>query len=255
MQSEPTMKFARTANRRGITMNKVVAGWVAVAIALSLNVSSVNAQDDMRFEKVTFASGTSGTTLVDTITGRDSVVYQLGAEAGQVMDITLSSTNSATYFNVYSPGNGPGDEALAVSELTGPLVPEMNRFSGPLPVSGEYTISVYLYRNAARDGETSNYTLDISITGETGDIVQGDFADGLQGGPDFWAVQTGGGPLNLRASATTGADIVARLANGTPLRNLGCRMAEGRRWCRVATLSDPGFEGWAAGEFLVEGSG
>ena len=31
-------------------------------------------------------------------------------------------------------------------------------------------------------------------------------------------------------------------------------MEEGRRWCRVATLADPGDEGWAAGDFLVEGT-
>jgi hypothetical protein len=31
-------------------------------------------------------------------------------------------------------------------------------------------------------------------------------------------------------------------------------MAEGRRWCNVATLADPGMEGWAAGEFLIEGA-
>jgi len=31
-------------------------------------------------------------------------------------------------------------------------------------------------------------------------------------------------------------------------------MAEGGRWCRVATLADPGDEGWAAGDFLIEGS-
>ena len=29
-------------------------------------------------------------------------------------------------------------------------------------------------------------------------------------------------------------------------------MSEARRWCRVATLADPGFEGWAAGDFLAE---
>jgi hypothetical protein len=32
-------------------------------------------------------------------------------------------------------------------------------------------------------------------------------------------------------------------------------MKEARRWCNVATLADPGIEGWAAGDFLIESSG
>ena len=93
----------------------------------------------------------------------------------------------------------------------------------------------------------------ISIEGETGDRVQADYADGLQGGPDFYKVATSGGPLNLRSRPSSGASLVMRLNNGQNVRNLGCRMEEGRRWCRVATLADPGYEGWAAGDFLVEG--
>jgi hypothetical protein len=226
-----------------------------VAALASLIAGMADAQDEMRIEQVQFPAGSTGTTIEGRITGRESVLYKLGAEAGQTMSIALTSNNTATYFNVYEPGSGPGDQALATGDSPGPLVPEVNRFSGPLPLSGEYTVSVYLFRSAARRDETSDYTLDITITGETGDIVQGDFADGLQGGPDFWAVQTDGGMLNMRESPSSGAAIVTRLINGTPLRNLGCRMAEARRWCRVATLSDPGFEGWVAGSFLVEGSG
>ena len=232
-------------------MKKLLLIWMAVIFAVSLNSLPAIAQDDMRVEQVHFSAGASGTTLEGRITGREFVLYKLGAEAGQTMNITLSSSTPSTYFNLYAPGSGPGDEALAVGEMQ----PQINTYSDTLPVSGEYGVSVFLFRNAARRGDTSDYTLDISILGETRDVVQGDFADGLQGGPDYWAVQTGGGTLNLRENASAGAGIVTKLANGTPLRNLGCRMAEGRRWCRVATLSDPGFEGWAAGDYLVEGSG
>lgn len=234
-------------------MNKLLLSFFAMACALLVNTAQ--AQDDMRIAQVRFAAGATGTTISDRITGRDSVLYKIGAEAGQTMSISLTSNSTATYFNVYAPGSGPGDQALAVSEMIGPMVPDTNRFSGALPISGEYTVSVYLFRNAARRGDTSEYTIDFSITGEPGETVQGDYADGLQGGPDYWAVQTGGGPLNLRQEPSAGADIITGLLNGTPVRNLGCRMAEGRRWCRVATLSDPGFDGWAAGDFLIEGNG
>jgi hypothetical protein len=208
---------------------------------------------DMRSEPVRFAPGATGTTLPDRITGRESVVYTIGAEAGQRMQIRLTSDNLATYFNVYPPGSGPGDEALAVSEMTGPMVPDLNVFDAVLPTSGTYSVSVYLYRNAARRGEVSNYSLEISITGGTGAVVEGDFADGLQGGPDFWRVRAGSG-LNLRAAPSAGAGVLVLLPNGLELRNLGCRMAEGRRWCQVAT-PDGSLTGWAVGDYLVEGSG
>jgi hypothetical protein len=43
------------------------------------------------------------------------------AEAGQTMTVTLKPSRLSTYFNVYEPGRAPGDEALAVSEMTGPM--------------------------------------------------------------------------------------------------------------------------------------
>ncbi len=249
--------FVIAAPRCGFNfaLQDLVIGLSTLVLVLGLKLAPAFAQDDMRTEQVRFAAGATGTTINGQITGRESVLYTLGAEAGQVLDISLSSNNTATYFNVYAPGSGPGGEALGAGALPDGLMVDLNRFSGPLPVSGEYVVSVYLYRNAARRGEVADYTLDISVAGETGAIVQGDFADGLQGGPDYWAVQTDGGVLNLRDSASTEAPVITTLGNGTPLRNLGCRMAEGGRWCRVATLSDPGFEGWVAGDFLVEGSG
>lgn len=218
---------------------------------------AARAEDEIRSETVQFAPGTSGTTITGRIKGRDSVAYHLGAEAGQRMVIRLDPSNGATYFTVFGPGQAPGGEGLAGSDLTGPMVPDLNLFDAVLPTSGDYTVLVYLYRSAARRDEVSDYTLEISIEGETGAVVQGDFADGLQGGPDFWAVRTSasGGKINLRASPSTGAAVLGTAANGTVLRNLGCRMAEARRWCQVATLADPGIEGWAAGEFLVESGG
>ncbi|KQB95907.1 hypothetical protein AL073_14695 [Loktanella sp. 1ANDIMAR09] len=228
---------------------RAISCFLATALTLLAPVIAT-AQEDTRTVQVRFAAGVSGTTLTDTITGREVVLYTIGAEAGQRMTVTLNPSNLATYFNLYAPGAGPGGEAMAVSQMT----PELNAFDGALPLSGDYTVSVYLMRSAARRGEVSDYTLTIGISGDTGAVVQGDFADGLQGGPDFYQVATSGSTLNLRAGPSLGADRLARLSNGQILRNLGCRMAEGRRWCKVATLADPGVEGWTAGDFLIEGS-
>lgn len=230
---------------------------LAAAAMIALGPMTATAQQDMRTEEVRFAPGTTGTTVSDRIAGREFVLYRIGAEAGQRMQIWLRADNGATYFNVYEPGRGPGDEALAVSEQTGPMVPDLNVFDGTLPSSGVYSVSVYLFRNAAREGQSSSYSIDISITGETGATVRGDFADGLQGGPDFWEVRLSDpvGSLNVHDGPSGGAPTVGRFPNAAILRNLGCRMAEGRRWCRIESSAPGGITGWVAGEFLIEASG
>lgn len=66
------------------------------------------------------------------------------------------------------------------------------------------------------------------------------------GGPRNWTVKT---TLNLRESASTAAPIVARLATGKVLDNLGCEAAEGRVWCYVQPLGG-GPVGFVAAEYL-----
>jgi len=140
---------------------------IAVAICLALSASVVVAPasaSDIVTKQVRFDSGTSGTIIKDRITGYQSISYVLGASAGQVMNVKLDPTNNASYFNVYGPGKGPGDQAIANSSLTNEMVPDLNQFSGVLPESGDYTISVYMMRSAARRNERSDFSLDISIS-------------------------------------------------------------------------------------------
>lgn len=63
------------------------------------------------------------------------MVYEIGTEAGQRMRVRMNTDNGSAYFNVYEPGRGPGEEALAVSEQFGPMVPDLNVFDGTLPSS------------------------------------------------------------------------------------------------------------------------
>lgn len=205
------------------------------------------AQDDVRTEQIHFDAGTSATTIRDAITGRQVVAYVLGAEAGQAIHISLSSDNASTYFNLYAPGKGLGDEALAAVSL----LDDPGSYDGVLSMSGDYTISVYLFRNAARSGQTSSFSLDVSIDGDRAATVEGDYADGLQGGPDHWRVRVASGNVNLRSEPSVGGQVLALLANGDGVRNLGCRMNEGRRWCNVSML-EPVVEGWVAGDYLIE---
>lgn len=229
-------------------MRLIVFILAVLAFAVPLALPGQAQDAPTRTEQLRLDAGTSATRVFGSVTGRDYVAYTLQAEAGQHIGIVLGSKNSSLYFNVYEPGRGPGNEALVIGEM----LDRPNRFDGTLPSSGLYTITVFLYRNAAREGQTADFTLDVSVAGETGAVEKGDAADGQPGGPEYWSVATSGsGTLRLRAQPSTGAPELARLARGAVLRNLGCRMAEARQWCRVATL-DPGLEGWAAAEFLTE---
>jgi Bacterial SH3 domain len=219
--------------------------------AAGMLAATASGAQDIRMEQVRFAPGTSGATLTGTLVGSESVGYMLDAEAGQTMTVALEASNGATYFNVYAPGTGPGDQAIANSGVT---TPEINRFEQTLETTGRYTVSVYMMRSAARRNERSDYSLDVAVTGDRPEVVEGDFADGMAGGPDWWQVATGGGPLNLRETPSAGGTLVGQAPDGAALRNLGCRAAEGRRWCRVVTPEDS-LSGWAAGDYLREGAG
>ena len=228
-------------------MKRLIAVLVGMAVTL-LPALSV-AQNDARIERVQFAAGTSGATIRDRITGYEVVRYMLGAQAGQRMTVSLDTANTFTYFNVIQP-SAPQGPALAVSEMVGtnPMVPDLNRFDGILPESGDYAVEVWMYRAAARRGDVADFTLSIAITGANGAVVQGDYADGLQGGPDYWAVNVST-TLNVHSSPSASAPTVGRLPNGTVVENRGCKISEGRRWCQIA---DGDAVGWAAGDFLVE---
>lgn len=227
---------------------KLIIAALAVVFGLWSAVPGLTQDAPARTEELRFAPGTSGTTVSGSVTGRDYIAYTLVAEAGQQISIALTSASPSLYFNLYEPGRGPGKEALVIGEM----LDRPNLFDGTLPSSGVYTITVFLYRNAAREGKTAAFTLDVAVTGASGALVPGKAGDGPAGGPEVWVVATTGtGTLRLRAQPSTGAPELARLAQGQVLRNLGCRSAEGRDWCRVATL-DQGLEGWAAAAFLAE---
>ncbi len=226
------------------------------ALTVSIAFDKGEAQERPRPIEVRFAPDRPETVLRGRLVGDRFVTYSVAAEAGQTLTATLETAHGATYFNVYRPGAGPGDEALANASMAGPLVPDTNRFRTVLATSGAYTISVYMLRSAARRNERANFRLRLSLSAPApvDRPVRGDFADGLAGGPDFFRVARvpAGDRLNIRREPSVRAAVVARLGNGDGLRNLGCRIREGMRWCRVETAQ--GASGWAAGRFLVEGT-
>lgn len=69
------------------------------------------------------------------------------------------------------------------------------------------------------------------------------------GGPLVFEVTGVSTALNLRAEASTSADVAATLAPGALVDNLGCEAVEGRVWCFVQRFGG-GPVGFAAAEYL-----
>ncbi len=227
--------------------------------------------DVVRQERIEFAPDTTEATVQGGIAGYDSVEYQVAAAIGQTMTVALKADNASTYFNVYRPGDAPGESmALHIGARDG------NDWQATLRKTGDYTVQVFLIRAAARRAETSAFTLTVSVTGTPSATIAPaqktaapeappaaeatpapDFADGLMGGPDFWQVAglETGDLLNLRAEPSTNATVLARFPEGTLLRNRGCRMTGTKRWCDVEPKDDASVRGWVSGRYLREPTG
>jgi len=112
---------------------------------------------------VRFPRGASGTTIDGSIKGNQSVKYRIGVSAGQRMSVQLDTDNASNYFNVTAPG---ASEALYNSSING------NGTSFVIPSSGNYTVTVYLMRNAARRNERANYQLSVDVENAAGAPAQ-----------------------------------------------------------------------------------
>jgi len=116
------------------------------------------ADSERRVEQVRFEAGRSSIVIKGSVKGYHYVDYQLRAGAGQTLRASMHGSNGANYFNIISPG--AGEVAMYIGQIGS------NKFEGVLPVEGIYTLRVYLMRSAARRNETSNYTLDVAVTGK-----------------------------------------------------------------------------------------
>jgi hypothetical protein len=160
-----------------LDVTKICRGKFAAALCVIgvLALSCDASADVVRKERVKFAKGTSSATLSDTLKGRDTLEYTVGASSGQHMRAKLASSSNSVYFNIFAPGKLPGkDEALFIGDTGG------DTFDGVLPASGNYTIQVYLYRNAARAGKSAKFSLDVAI-----DTPAGSSTDALVPGTNF----------------------------------------------------------------------
>jgi hypothetical protein len=107
-------------------------------------------------QDVRFAPGSSGTELKGTIKGDKASYYRLVAGAGQTLSVAMKASNGGQSFNIVSPGS---NEAMFIGETQG------EKAQVVLPTDGAFLIQTFLVRSAARRNESSNYTLQVSVTG------------------------------------------------------------------------------------------
>jgi len=132
-------------------MKKLV---LACTLGWLLHMPSAYADDGVRAEVATLAASGSAT-LKGRIQGEQTVRYVLRAPVAGQYAVELTPSNRSAYFNISQAGK---DEALYIGSING------NRYAGRLPEAGEYTITVYLMRNAARRNAAASYTLRIVHT-------------------------------------------------------------------------------------------
>ncbi|PPD45850.1 MAG: DNA breaking-rejoining protein [Methylocystis sp.] len=199
------------------------------------------AQESIKVQRLAFRDGRA--TVRGSVTGYSSTDYVFPAGAGESIRAKLKT--SKAYFNLLAPGST--DEAFFVGSTSG------NSYEGVAPTSGDYKARVYLMRNEARRGTSARYTLTIAVgTTRATDEKGPDFADGLTGGPDYWEVKgvPAGDTLKVRATPSPKGKLVTQVGNSAVMKNQGCKLTRGQRWCRVEDGS--GRFGWVNGKYLRE---
>lgn len=171
-----------------MTSAKLLLGVFLVMVAHSALAN------DIREVRVHFPQGKTGATIKGHLKGYEIVDYKLGARAGQRMVVNLQTDNASNYFNVMEPGET--EEAIFIGSSDG------NRFKDELSKSGDYTVRVYLMRNAARRNEVAKYKLDIEIAVNAKQPAAGS-GDALVPGTNFNA--TGQVPCALQSGQPMGS--------------------------------------------------
>jgi hypothetical protein len=137
--------------------------WIAATLAalISLPVHAADA-GAVRVEPIAFTTSADRVQRKQSIKGDQTAEYRFNARTGQMLTVDFKPSNTSAYFNITAKG---ADYALFNGSIMG------NHFSGTLPSDGEYTVQVYLMRNAARRNEVANYALSLRLA--TADAVDG----------------------------------------------------------------------------------
>ena len=110
--------------------------------------------DPVHKETVELTANQTTHSVKGKIKGYATAEYTLKGKAGQTLSVKLKTNQPSNYFNIRQQGQ---DEALFIGSSSG------NSYQAKLPADGEYTVQMYLMRNAARRNAVAAYTLDIGL--------------------------------------------------------------------------------------------
>lgn len=165
----------RMTNPRMIVSKRLYSSLLLTGLATGLatglvllSPAIVQAQSDIRTERVQFSRGASSAVVEDSIVGYETIDYVLRARAGQSINVSMATDNSANYFNILAPGE---TEVALFNSSNGE-----NQYEGVLSESGDYKVRVYLMRSAARRNEVANYRLEMAITDQASGTYNSDDA-------------------------------------------------------------------------------
>jgi hypothetical protein len=137
--------IARTARLTAILFSLIAAPVALVA------------QDQARVE---FEAGNDNAAINGAVIGDGYIDYLLGAQAGQMMSVSLipgeSNGNGTIYFNILPPGSS--GEAIYNGSTYG-----LDATNIELPADGDYTIRVYQMGNDADTGKTTAFMISVGI--------------------------------------------------------------------------------------------
>ena len=121
----------------------------------SVMLSPVLQAQQRQTKRLSIPTGKTSVSANGTITGYQDIDYIVNAAAGQTMTVTLKTNKTSNYFLVY----GPGDTETAIYNSDA----GEQTWTKTLDQAGDYTVRVYLYRNAARNNVKANFTVTVTI--------------------------------------------------------------------------------------------
>ncbi|AYM78804.1 hypothetical protein D9M09_25695 [Janthinobacterium agaricidamnosum] len=110
--------------------------------------------DPVHKETVELTAGKAARSVKGKIKGYATAEYTLTGKAGQTLSVKLKTNQASNYFNIRQAGQ---EEALFIGSTSG------NSYQAKLPADGEYTVQVYLMRNAARRNAVASYSLEMGL--------------------------------------------------------------------------------------------
>ncbi|MDO8051422.1 hypothetical protein O3301_23415 [Janthinobacterium sp. SUN211] len=110
--------------------------------------------DAVHKETVELTAGKAALSVKGKIKGYATAEYTLAGKAGQTLGVKLKTNQPSNYFNLRQAGQ---EDALFIGSSGG------NSYEATLPADGEYTVQVYLMRNAARRNAVASYSLEMRL--------------------------------------------------------------------------------------------